>query len=146
MIPNFPHFGQLSLEDKSEIEQITWQFPTYSDYNFVSLYSWDTQQKTEVSKFDDNLIVKFLDYITNESFFSFIGTGDPENTIKNLTLYAREKSANTKFRLVPQEVIKQITRRELFDIQADRDNFDIFSPSASFITRKKIWRQEKFYQ
>ena len=41
MLPEFPQFKKLELSDKEEVEKFTSKFPPYSDFNFVSMWSWD---------------------------------------------------------------------------------------------------------
>src|SRR3989344_5608277 len=63
MIPIFPTFKKLTVEDKNEVEKATNSYPPYSDYNFVSLWSYNTKDSIEIALLNDNLVVKFFDYI-----------------------------------------------------------------------------------
>lgn len=73
MISQFPQFKELELEDKEEIEKFTSKYPPYSDFNFVSMWSWDVRGDMRVSKLNNNLVVRFTDYLTGSPFFSFLG-------------------------------------------------------------------------
>lgn len=124
MIPNFPTLKKLQLEDKTEFENYTKQFLPYSDYNFVSLYSYNTQNKIEISFLFGNLVVVFEDYLTGEPFFSFIGRTNIEKTIDTLLQTAEQKGITTSLKLVPETVIE--TKEDLsgFTITEDPDNHD----------------------
>ena len=50
-------FIDVTSELKAEIESFTHRFDTYSDFNFFSLYSWDTVSNRKISKLDNNLVV-----------------------------------------------------------------------------------------
>lgn len=73
MIPKFPKFKHIELIDKEEIEKITQKFPPYSDFNFISMWSWDIKVEMIISKLNNNLVVRFTDYLTGYPFFSFLG-------------------------------------------------------------------------
>lgn len=73
MIPEFPKFKHIELIDKEEIEQITHKYPPYSDFNFVSMWSWDIKGEIRISKLNNNLVVRFTDYLSGNPFFSFLG-------------------------------------------------------------------------
>ena len=73
MIPGFPEFKKLELSNKEEIENFTSKFPPYSDFNFISMWCWDIKGETRISKFNNNLVVRFTDYLKGNPFFSFFG-------------------------------------------------------------------------
>ena len=54
-IPCFPTFKKLELSDKNVIENVTSQFNAYSDFNFASLWNYDTESTIEWSLLHDNL-------------------------------------------------------------------------------------------
>lgn len=64
MISEFPQFKKLELADKKDIEKFTSKFPPYSDFNFVSMWSWDIRGEMRVSQLNGNLVVRFTDYLT----------------------------------------------------------------------------------
>lgn len=125
MLPLYPTFKNLELEDKKSIEDITDKFPPYSDFNFVSLYSYNTENDALISNLNGNLVIKFRDYITNEPFFSFLGNSNVLETTKELLNKAKKENAMNKLQLIPESVIHADIRLiENFDVQEDRDNFD----------------------
>lgn len=125
MIPLFPKFKSLELEDRKEIEEITKQYPPYSDYNFVSLWSYDVEKSTRISLLHGNLVVKFFDYFGIESFYSFIGTTKVKETITALLSHAQTSETAKKLVLIPEITIT--SNLKIFDnfrIEEDKDNFD----------------------
>ena len=66
MIPQFPEFKSLELSDKKDIESFTKRFPPYSDFNFVSMWSWDIKEEIRISQLNGNLVVRFTDYLTGK--------------------------------------------------------------------------------
>lgn len=128
-IPLFPNFKHLELEDRQEIELITQQFEPYSDYNFVSLFSFDVKEEIQISKLNENLVVRFSDYISGEAFYSLIGKKTDTNTIHTLLEHAKSSSVTPKLKLIPEHIIlTNPSIASLFYVEEDRDNFDhIFS-------------------
>lgn len=128
-IPLFPSFKHLELEDRPEIEFITQQFEPYSDYNFVSLFSYDIKNEVRISKLNDNLVVRFSDYITRKPFYSFLGNSSLEKTISTLLEYVKHLGITPQLKLIPEAtVLSNPDISSSFCIEEDRDNFDhIFS-------------------
>ena len=58
MIGQFPKFTALRLEDKKEYQKIISSFAPYSDFNFVSLFSWNINDKTFVSKLGSGIVIR----------------------------------------------------------------------------------------
>lgn len=123
MIPQFPQFKTLSLEDRQEVEARTHSFPSYSDFNFTSLWCWDINHKREISLLNDNLVVKFTDYETDEFFLSYLGTKDTEQTALTLLAYSESIGLPASLRLVPEISVHDIVHNELA-IRTDSENFD----------------------
>jgi hypothetical protein len=129
MIPKFPNFKKIELTDKEDVEEFTSKFPPYSDFNFTSLWAWDTNDERMFSELNGNLIVRFTDYETCEPFFSFLGTNEPERTSRELINFAKKSGVSPVLRFVPEESVAGLLESDLL-IEEDRDNFDyIFSIS-----------------
>ena len=115
-IPSFPTFKPLALDDQYEIEQWVKLFPPYSDFNFVSLWSWNTSGGFEISWLNDNLVVLFNDYGTGERFLSFIGRNAGVETAFRLLEYARERQIAPELRLLPEETAISLANREGIEV------------------------------
>lgn len=119
MIPIFPQFKKLELFDKPEILNFTLPYLPYSDYNLTSLLSWNTENKTQISQLNKNLVVEIDDYVSHKSTLCFFGKSKVSDTLKKIFQYKK----NISIHLVPEFCI---TDRLLshFSIVEDRDNFD----------------------
>ena len=122
MIPAFPNFKKIELSDRADIEDITRKFAPYSDFNFTSLWSWDTEKQARISQLNGNLIVRFTDYQTHQLFYSFLGNSQVSETAKALLHLSEKEGLETKLRLVPNDSI--IGLNDTFSVIEDRDHFD----------------------
>ncbi len=123
MPPLFPHFEPLSHEHRETVERITNQFPPYSDFNFTSLYCWNTANAVAYSTLFGNLIIRFTDYITGEPFYSFLGTENVNETVHALLEQMAAEGRKAEIKLVPESSVQNISP-ERFVATADEDNFD----------------------
>jgi hypothetical protein len=101
-LPEFPRFKPIELDDGSEIGRLIEKFPPYSDFNFVSMLSYDTRGAFRVSMLNGNLVVRFLDYITLKPFYSFIGRNLAVATVLRLLEFAEAEGLEPSLRLVPE--------------------------------------------
>src|SRR3989338_5939738 len=108
MIPKFPKFKKLELSDKKDIEKFTSKFPPYSDFNFVSMWSWDIKGEMRISILNENLVVRFTDYITGEPFFSFLGNNKVNETAEALIDLSKKEGLKPMLKLVPELVVQQL--------------------------------------
>ncbi len=109
MIPEFPEFKKLELSDREEIESFTKKFPPYSDFNFVSMWSWDIKDEMALSVLNGNLVVKFTDYLSGDPFYSFIGTNQVTETAKALLLSSENNDWEISLHLIPKDVAQHIS-------------------------------------
>lgn len=123
MIPEFPQFKKLELSDKKDIEKFTSKFFPYSDFNFVSMWSWNIKDEMQVSQMYGNLIVCFTDYLTSEPFYSFLGDNNVNETTEILLELSKKKGFGSKLKLIPEDSIKNLDKGK-FSIKEDRNNFD----------------------
>lgn len=110
-IPEFPTFKPLEIEDQYEVEQWVKRFPPYSDFNFVSLWSWNTSGGFELSWLNDNLVVLFNDYGSGDRFFSFLGFNQPDETAMALLDLAKQRGMIRQLRLLPAETARRLSPR-----------------------------------
>lgn len=148
-LPKFPQFKALEIQDKDALNKITVKHPPYSDFNFVSLWSWDTEEEIELSELNGNLVIKFTDYIDQSIFYSFIGTNAVDETAVTLLKYSKKHGIKPELKLVPESVILALQKPEQFDIKEDRDNFDYIlsvntlleSKGKNFSTKRNLIRR-----
>lgn len=124
MLPQFPLFKRLELTDREDIEAITCKFPPYSDFNFTSLWCWDTQGKVRISMLYGNLVVRFTDYRTGEPFYSFLGSNRLHETVEELLDLSNQQCLNQALRLITDIQQISIDNGQILSAEEDRDNFD----------------------
>lgn len=150
MSPLFPEFKLIEFSDQKVISSFSEQFEPYSDYNFISLWSYDTENSYRFSFLNDNLVVRFLDYLTLQPFYSFLGTNKPVETIMALLEVSRKDNLEPVLHLVPEVSIQGIqhTTRD-YVIELDDTNHDYilsvnelsklsgnkFGPKRNFVNR-----------
>ena len=118
-------FKKLSISDKELIETITAQYLPYSDFNFLSLFTYDTKGSVAFVVHNANLIVRFQDYLDGTTFYSLIGHHKLQETIHDLIYYAKSSGHKYELNLVPQSVIDADPNlHQQFKIVEDRNNFD----------------------
>lgn len=124
-LPIFPKFKKLELSDKDTIENFVKQFPPYSDFNFVSLWSYNIYEKAEISFLNENLVIKYHDYITGEPFYTFIGVNNVVQTVELLLEKSKESGLKPELQLIPEIVIEILKGKEhRFYINEDLNNRD----------------------
>lgn len=123
MIPEFPLFKKIELSDKHDIEKITSQYPPYSDFNFVSMWCWNTKEQLKISQLYGNLIIYFTDYVTDEPFCSFLGSHNVNETIEQLLNFSKNTKIKTKLCLIADHITTHI-KQDLYNVNEDVDNFD----------------------
>ncbi|MCM2339363.1 MAG: phosphatidylglycerol lysyltransferase domain-containing protein [Burkholderiales bacterium] len=139
MIPKFPEFKHLELNDKDEVIKFTKKFPPYSDFNFVSMWSWDIHNKMMISELNGNLVVLFSDYITEKHFLSFIGENKISDTALELISFSEKKYGSNFLKLIPEEVMN-VLKKEIFKLDGDRDSYDYIYSIAN-LSNMNNWSQ-----
>lgn len=124
MIPTFPKFVRLNLNHIDDIKNHTSKFLPYSDYNFVSLWCYDTKNEIDISILNDNLVVKFTDYLDNKRYFSFFGEKKFQDTSITLLNYCVQLKIDQKLIVIPEIFIKKNYEFSKINIIEDRHNFD----------------------
>lgn len=117
-IAKYPRFTKLRIDHKNEILSVTNKFLPYSDFNFISLFSWNTNDRIEISVLNNNLVIKMPDYITEESIYSIIGDNKIDESLFKLMKITK------KLKMVPEIVINSIKDTNRFDLSEERDHHD----------------------
>src|SRR6185369_3066931 len=104
MIPQFPKFKPIELSDKEEVEGFNDKFPPYSDFNFISRWSWNLKGEMKLSILNENLVVHFTDYLSGDSFYSFLGDKKVDETASALLDFSVKKKFRSKLHLIPEVV------------------------------------------
>jgi hypothetical protein len=152
MVSKYPRFEKLTLEKKDEINSFVGKYEPYSDFNFVSLYSWDTQENAAVSVLNGNLVVTMPDYINGNTICTFLGNNEVVKTCTTLLGDANKYGWEENLKLIPyidiEEEYQKIERE--FVVIEDPGNHDyiisvenmILLPGNKFASKRK--QIEKF--
>lgn len=135
MIPEFPNFTKIDIENKNLIETFTHKFEPYSDLNFVSLYAWDVEEKRMVAKFDEGLAILMTDYETGEPLLSFLGKFSSNTSIERLIEYVEKSNFGNTLHYIGESFLDNIDQGK-FLIEDDVNNFDYIIPIADVASMK----------
>ena len=120
----FPEFTRLDIKHKDMLRKIVEEFPAYSDFNFVSMFTWDTEGVIALARLNDNLVVRFSDYNDGEDFLSLLGVNDLTGTIDTIFDYCRQSGLPAELKLIGEAVIEALPSSAKYVINEDRDNHD----------------------
>ncbi len=121
--PSFPVFKTLQIDDMPVVSQFVGQFPVYSDFNFVSMFTWGVNDTTQYSFLNGNLIIKLRDYNTGEDSYSIIGITSVSNTVQQLI----EQFGLPSIDRVPQitvDALRAERTENKFHVDEQRDEHD----------------------
>lgn len=123
MIPSFPEFKRIDIDDRVAIESHTRKYPPYSDFNFTSLYCWNIQNRTQFSSLNNNLVIRFTDYLTGDPFYTFLGESEVDKTANILLDRSVQEGLTAHLKLIPEITANRLSRN-FFDVKDDQDNRD----------------------
>src|ERR1700677_2629950 len=143
VLATFPDLEPIELRHLPEIRSMTARFPSYSDFNAVSLWTWNASGPYRVGHLHGNLVVEFCDYLTGETFLSFIG--DTEVAKTSLTLLEAARSApglSDELRLVPEHTAEHLRGDSRFRLEQEHDESDyLYSPEEAARLGGTAYRQ-----
>lgn len=130
-ILQFPNFTKINASQREEIIEITSQYPAYHDFSLGNLFCWNTDDMLEICLLNNNLVVKFPDYLDDtKHYLSFLGKNKTEDTTKQLLEYSKASLNQDFLRYVPEVSISQ--PEQLFTVEPIRDDFDYIYENALY--------------
>src|SRR5437867_2092568 len=127
MLPDFPTFKGLEIEDKRLIEPYIAHLPPYSDFQFGNLWSWNILEKTKLSVLNSNLVLLLYDTFLHSPLVTFIGSQSIPETANTLIEYSKSTLGLNQLGLVPLEIANELQEAG-FTVVPDEDNNDyVFS-------------------
>ena len=107
-LPEFPHFKDLSLEEKLLFDTVFSQFPpVISECTFTNLFIWRHVYQVKISRLQ-NFLCLLSDQGERSFFFPTIGEGDVVKCYQILLQYLKEKGIPPKISRVPENVVNPI--------------------------------------
>jgi uncharacterized protein len=123
--PIFPEFKTLTETDFEAFQNFIKKFPPSSDFNLAGLWSYNVDNNASISLLNNNLVLRLNDYVTNEPFYTYLGTNKTNETINILLKFCKQKKVMKYLKLVLEDNFKKEKNISLsFVISEDRDNFD----------------------
>ena len=125
MISKYPEFTEVDLSVQKELEAELSKYDSYSDFNFVSLFCWNADNSSAVSRLGDGLVIRLSDYLGNGQNYSYISNSKDSRKYIDIVL-----TTVKKLKFVPEHTVKLISDMTGLNIKEDLDNFDyIYSVS-----------------
>lgn len=121
--PIYPDFKLITEGDIQVFDSFS-RFTDYSDFNLLSLLSWNVNKTNAYSLLNGNLVLKIKEYIGEGYNYSVIGDREVFATIEQLI----NDLAVLKF--VPDIVINGHKIEGAYKLTEDRDNFDYILSTA----------------
>jgi uncharacterized protein len=113
----FPNFKPVTISDREIIEEITGVYQPYSDFNVLSMLSWNVGGDNSYSLLNGNLVIKLKDYLGDGYNYGILGSNKLNESISELFTLTDVVS------FVP-EIVKDKLSEDEFPIKEDRDSFD----------------------
>lgn len=114
---HYPNFKKITIEDKKTFDEFN-KFAPYSDFNLLSLLSWNTEESNTFSILNNNLVIRIKNYLDDGFTYSILGESKIDDSLKLLL------GNGFTLGMVPEVTVSNIQNREAFIIEEDRDNFD----------------------
>jgi hypothetical protein len=146
MIPKFPDFIDFfSVAPKNYLDLVS-DFEPYSDFNFVSVFSWNVTGSCSVSLLNENLVLSMKDYLGDEQILTFIGKKHAAETAKTLLNYAHTQPGYKKqLELIPKVVADKLQTIDGLTVYEDHANHDYIlsaSDSRDFAGRRFLRKRQ----
>jgi hypothetical protein len=125
MIPKFPEFIDLYEVSPAEYIKLIKRFEPYSDYNYVSLFSWNARGDSFISALNGNVVISLKDYLSDKRIISFIGSYKIIDTAIELLDYVSINYQYVKnLQLIPENMANILRSDDRFNVTEDHDNHD----------------------
>lgn len=123
-LPTYPNTRPLTLGDKELVESFVNKYPPYSDFNFLSLWSYNTENDLQISELSGTFIIRLRDYMSNDPVCSFIGTADIPRICGMVFAELKNNGSPLLIKYVPEVTARILEDYSEFSVKEDRDSFD----------------------
>lgn len=142
-------FKRLELRSRGALTALTDRFPSYSDFNFTSLYAWDIDNSLEVVWFgSDGIGIRFRDYQLGSPVYSLLCASDVVQATAALIRHARREASVTELGLVPEFCAQKLAAHQDFKVLPDAANHDyiISMPALATLNGAKFRQMRRGVQ
>jgi hypothetical protein len=128
------HFSPLSLNLKSEIEDLLRQYPPQiSELTFTNLFMWRCYYQFQVAEHKGFLSLLAGPAGTSPYFFPPLGTGNLEDWLADCLEYFRHRGLAPRFERFPESLVKALPPIPGLKVLPDRDNSDYVYQTKNMI-------------
>jgi hypothetical protein len=137
IVPEFPQFKELSLEEKPLLDAAFNRFPpVISEFTFTNLFVWRHAYQIKISRLQ-NFFLLLAEGGSSSFFFPMAGEGDVVKCYRILLSYLERKGILPKIARVPEEIVTQMDwKTEGFLVEFDRDQSDYIYLTQDLIQLK----------
>jgi hypothetical protein len=123
MLPVFPQFAPLDLDDRERYEDLVGEFPPLSDISFPTLHIWwNLEGQLTFSTINQNLLINYaLPFDEENSGWCIIGKYRLDESIRTIFDYLRAGHKPLKLVHVPEFVVKELNQPENFTLEEETD-------------------------
>ncbi len=114
----FPNFSLIDISKKDVISNLISDLPCYSDFNLLSLLTWNAENNNSFSILNNNLVICIKDYLSDGYIYSILGKNDIDISL-NALLEKHEKLC-----FVPEMVIQNCHNKSPYNFEEDLDSYD----------------------
>jgi len=119
------HFKPLSLDHKTEIEEILKQYPPdISELTFTNLYIWRYYYQFQIAVHQGFLTLLAHPAGTTPYFFPPLGKGDIQSWAYDCLAYFKNRGIVPHFSRLPESIIREFPHLPYLKTVLDRDNSD----------------------
>jgi hypothetical protein len=123
MLPAFPKFMPLTLDDRQAYDALIAEYPPFSDISFTTLQIWwNLEGKLSACLLNGNLVLNYYQPFDKEnSGISLIGKNHVEASMNQIFRYLADQGKPKRLVHVPEFVIKHLRRKQLFRLTEEID-------------------------
>lgn len=125
--PIYPDFKKIGIEDCSLFDCYCNKYLPYSDFNLLSLLSWNAAGVNAYSILNGNLVIRIKNYLGDGFLYSIMGENEIDESFMTLL------KTTDKLSFVPESVILKIENPTKFNKYSDRDNDDYILSTEKII-------------
>jgi len=122
ILPDFPAFAPLALENKDDYEHLIAEYPPFSDIAFATLHIWwNLEGKLELSMLNGNIVINYqLEFDPENSGLCLVGKDHLEDSVRTIFEHLRQNQQPARLVHVPQFVADKLSRQD-FVIEEELD-------------------------
>lgn len=132
MIPQFPKWKAVDLDDREDLSQLALPFIPNADLSCALLWAWNREQNIKASRLNSHLLLRLWNPSTGMPCYAFAGNGGDEvNATAATLLDAAAELDRPSLRMIPEQVARRLDP-DRFVVVNDPDVADYLVSAPSF--------------